>query len=217
MWTIARAFANTAHEVNNALQVIAGNAEMLSAQALDPAVQRRIEAIGAETARATSLIGTLQAYARAERDLSPTVDLGAIVDRAVGLRAAALRRERISVSIDAASRRPAPVPGPGARLLQIVLDLLLEGERVLKGRAAAAMTVRVEPLEGSSVVRVIASASDLVGKEGSLPEESAGALTSGAQLWAARYLAERAGGSVTATMAPGSCEWILSVPAKAPA
>src|SRR5262245_55502684 len=99
---------------------------MLSTQALDPAVQRRIQAISTETARATSLISALQAYTRAERDLSPTVDLGAIVDRAVGLRAAALRRERISISIDAASRRPAPVPGPGARLLQIVLDLLLE-------------------------------------------------------------------------------------------
>jgi len=213
LWTIARAFANTAHEVNNALQVIAGNAEMLRAQDLEPAIQRRLEAISAQTGRATSLISTLQAYARADRDPSPTVDLGAIVDSAVGLRAAALRRERISVSVDAASRRAAPVAGPGARLLQIVIDVLLQAELVLKGRPAPAITVRVEPLDGSSVVRVNASASDLMVNDVVSTEEAAGALTAGAQLWAARYLAERVGGSVTAAVAPGSCEWTLAVPA----
>ena len=41
LWTIARAFSNTAHDVNNALQVIAGSAELIEARELDPALRDR--------------------------------------------------------------------------------------------------------------------------------------------------------------------------------
>lgn len=189
---------------------------MLSGQDLEPAVRRRIEAISAEAARATTLISTLQAYARADRDMSPSVDLSAVVDRAVGLRVAALRRERIVLNVDVASRRNALVPGPSTRLLQIVLDVLLEAERVLKGTTTPVIAVRVESLAGTVVVRVNASANDLAIDDASSTERS-GLLTADAQLWAASRLAERAGGTVTVVSAAGSCEWTLTVPAAAPA
>lgn len=216
LWTIARAFANTAHEVNNALQVIAGNAELLRAKELEPAVQRRIDAISAETARASSLISTLQAYARADRDPAPLVDLAAIADRAVSLRAAALRRERIAIDLDAISRRPVPVAGPGSRLLQILIDLLLEAERALQGRSAARITVSCESQAGTATVRVSGAASDLHAAEGSPQGVASVALTTDAQLWSACHLAERAGGSVTVASAEGTRDWTLSVPAAAP-
>ena len=213
LWTIARAFANTAHEVNNALQVIAGNAELLRAKGLEPAVQRRIDAISAETARASSLISTLQAYARSERDPAPTVDLAAIADRAVGLRTAALRRERTTVEVDSSSQRPLLVAGSGSRLLQILINLLLEAERSLRGKTAPRIVVRFEAEAGVAVVRVNAAASDLAAVEASPEEHASALLTADAQLWTARHLAERAGGSVTVAAAEGTRDWMFAVPA----
>jgi signal transduction histidine kinase len=216
LWTIARAFANTAHDVNNALQVIAGNAELLSTKELEPAVQRRIEAISAETARATSLIGALQSYVRAERDPSPVVDLWTVADRAVGMRAAALRRLRMTLKVEG-DRFPAPVAGPGSRLLQVALDLLLEAERVLRGSPMATIRVSVEARGQSFALRVTAAASEITEAYPTVEPGAEGALTADAQLWIAGYLAERAGGSVSAASADGHCEWTVTVPAVVPA
>ena len=217
LFTIARAFANTAHDVNNALQVIAGNAELLSAKGLEPAAQRRIEAISAETARATSLIHLLQSYVRAERDPSPVVDLWTVVDRAVSLRTAALRRLGITVGVATGTRHPATVAGPGTRLLQVVLDLLLEAERVVSGRRTPNLSVTVETGMESCAVRVKASAGDLVAADATAEVKAEDALTVDAQLWAAAYLADRVGGRVGVESADGHCEWTFSLPAAVPA
>ncbi len=211
MWTIARVFANTAHDVNNALQAIAGNAELLKTSALDPAAQRRVDTIGAEAVRASLLINALQAYVRGERDPSPVVDLSAVTAKAVGLRTAALKRERIGVEVEPATGRPVMVPGPGSRLLQILLNLLLEAERVLQGKPTPRISVRVETgAKGSSVsVRALAAGSSA----NSGMEERAANLPADAQLWTARYLAEQAGASLTASAAAGEWSWTLTVPA----
>jgi signal transduction histidine kinase len=213
LWTIARAFANTAHDVNNALQVIAGNAELLAAKEVDHEVHRRIASIAVEAARASSLLATLQAYVRRDRDLSPTVDLSALVSQAVSLRAAALRRERIAVDFDPTSLRPIHVQGPGHRLLQIVIDLLLEGERVLSRRKTAKITVRVEASPTTAIVRVTASPGDVDEATGS-DGKAAGALTDDALLWAAGHLAEQAGGSVA--VADANRELVFTVPLASP-
>lgn len=64
LWTIVRVFSNTAHDVNNALQVIAGSAELLEARDLDSAVRRRVETIRVEAAKAAITINRLLTYAR---------------------------------------------------------------------------------------------------------------------------------------------------------
>ena len=214
LWTIARAFANTAHEVNNALQAISGNAELLGTKELDPVTLRRVSSIGAEANRASTLIHTLQAYARAERDATPLIDLRLVVVKAVGLRTASLRRERIVVE-QAVPDNAVLVAAPGSRLLQILLNLLLEAERALHGAKSAKITLRIDTRPGESAVVVHASAAEWQATDASAGERPLGGLTDGAQLWVARYLAEQAGGNVAVTSATGERDWTLTLPGPA--
>jgi C4-dicarboxylate-specific signal transduction histidine kinase len=186
---------------------------MLGTTGLQPDVQRRIDAISAETARATSLISALQAYVHADRDPVPVIDLWTVVDRAVSMRSAALRRLRITLIVKGDGRSPAPVAGPGSRLLQIALDLLLEAERLLRGRSGPTISVTVDAAGESFALRV--SAAGDITEQQVAEARAEDVLTADAQLWTASSLAKRVGGSVTVASTNGNCDWTLSMPAAA--
>src|SRR5262249_1289337 len=56
--------ATTVHEVNNALQVISGSAEMLTPASTPDIIHRRSDAIGAHARRASALLAELSAFAK---------------------------------------------------------------------------------------------------------------------------------------------------------
>jgi signal transduction histidine kinase len=58
--------STTVHEVNNALQVISGSAEMLNASPPADVTGRRTDAIGAHARRASALLAELSSFARAK-------------------------------------------------------------------------------------------------------------------------------------------------------
>src|SRR4051812_13757873 len=77
---VARALANMAHDVNNALQIISGSVELLDSRPdLDPGVQRRIQIIGTHAARAAATVRELSAYAREDEQGPLHTDLSGVV------------------------------------------------------------------------------------------------------------------------------------------
>jgi hypothetical protein len=115
LWTIARAFANTAHDVNNALQVIAGNAEFASTQALEPrAAAASLPSPPKQRARlAESAVG--RPTRGAERDSTADHRSLTVVDRAASLRGSiAGLRITMTVASEAARRQSVAGPGPPA-------------------------------------------------------------------------------------------------------
>ncbi len=132
LWTIVRAFSNAAHDVNNALQVIAGSAELIEAREIDPMLRRRVEAIRMQAARAASSIDRLLSYSRDSREGQRTLDLGALVDAAVAMRAYALGRAHIHIAVDRSDSEPRWVAVDRNRALQAFLNVLLWAEETVK-------------------------------------------------------------------------------------
>jgi signal transduction histidine kinase len=198
LWTIARAFSNTAHDVNNALQVIAGSAELLEARELDPAVRRRVETIREEASRAAATINRLLTYTRAEPGAVQAIDLWAVVEDAVAMRMASAGRHRIVLRIEG---RETPGAGPcwarvdAARMTQALLALLLVAEGVIARKRGARIAVGLTADGDLLRLRIAAACDeDVSGEE--RDEDERQALTAEAQLWAAAALTASQKGSL---------------------
>ena len=222
LWTIVRAFSNVAHDVNNALQVITGNAELLAAQPIDDDVARRAETMRTQALRAAAVLDRLLKYTRARTLSIETLDVWPVVEAAVALRMASLNRRRIRLTAERSDVRPLVAQADGAVLLQVLLDLLLAAEN---GRAAlpgAQFVVRAIWRDGHAVIEVVATnpaggAGVVRGAhapgDNNAPVDAAlpvhQALTRGSELWSAAHLAAALGGEVA--IVEGDSEVTLSL------
>lgn len=215
LWTIVGTFSSTAHDLNNALHVIAGSAELLEARDLDPAVRRRVETIRVEAAKAAGTINRLLTYAQSGAAPVQSLDLWPIVERSVEMRLASAGRRRIALSIDRRDPTPCLALVDGVRVQQAVLDLLLAAEDHLGCRRNARIVVRAEREGDTAMVCLNASSEGDAGdsRDDDHQASSADALTRGMQVWAAAHLAEAQRGRVTLTTSDQVLTLTLSVPA----
>ncbi|HEY0872496.1 MAG TPA: histidine kinase dimerization/phospho-acceptor domain-containing protein, partial [Vicinamibacterales bacterium] len=108
--TVARVVSGTAHDVNNALQIIGGSAELLESQPdLGEPARRALTRIRAQAARAAGLIEELSKFARDRSDASARVSLRAIAVQAVAFRALMIRRAGLSLAFAPDTSPPADV------------------------------------------------------------------------------------------------------------
>ncbi len=144
---------NVTHELNNALQVVSGLAEILASRpGLDGDVVQKLQRMQAQSARCYGLLHDLLAYARRD-DVKPVTDVGRAVDHALDLRRFHLARGRVTVAIE---------PGPSGLVAamdsqqfeQMLLNLLLNAEQAIAGRPDPTVTVRYAEQEGTVVVTV---------------------------------------------------------------
>lgn len=214
LWTAVRAFSNTAHDVNNALQVIAGSAELLEARTLDPTVGRRLEAIRAQADRAAACIDRLVSYVRAESRPPEPTDLWPIVETAVAMRALSAGRRRVRVAVERTGADSCVALADGARLRQALLSLLLAAEHDLSGHASGRITLGIGRRGARAAVTVTTMGEGASTHTPEVPPPSMiGALTEGAERWAANYLVSSMGGGLEiASTAEGSVA-VLTLPA----
>lgn len=199
LWAVVRAFSNTAHDVNNALQVIAGNAELLEARDLDPAIRKRIEAIRGESGKAAATVNRLLEFARARRQPVQRHDLAIAVEAATRMRLASLGRSRVALTVRSEPGAPAIVAGEAAKLHQILLNLLLAAEERVAGRPRARIEISIGVEDRQVVLRVAASAAApaVLPPDASASAYTSDSLTRDTQLWAAAHLAAAQGGTMT--------------------
>jgi K+-sensing histidine kinase KdpD len=195
LWTVARIFSSTAHDVNNALQVISGSAEMLEAQSgLDEATERRVVAIRRQAARAAEAIDRLLTYARSTGGGVQHVDAAPLVQAAVAMRAFSLNRARVTVEPAWPADESWPVRADPRKALQLLLNVLLEFERVFAATTSARLRIDISR-EAADIV---------ITATGEGEGESAGAggtldAVADAQVAVARRLAEAMEGSLMMT------------------
>ena len=197
--TVAHTLSSAVHEANNMLQVITGSAEMIQMHGgLPPGVLKRTDIISEHAQRVSALIGSL-------RDLSKvgpirpadSTNVVTVITAALDLRRHALNRGQIGVSVDAGDRPPV-ARASWRPLMQIVLNLLLNAERALHGRAGASIAVRAVR-EGDEVTLSVVD--NGVGLPEQLPlpwtlqERPDASPLLGLGLVAVRRLVEREGGS----------------------
>lgn len=212
---VTRLLSTTVHDVNNILQVVSGAAEVLAMDPTPDAVTRRTGSIVTQSGQATAALQILNAFARGSGGASGLVKIKALAEQAVALRLYALRKGRVAVSL---TGEELAGHGSPARLLQVVLNLLVNAEQALADRSGAALTIHL----GRDADRVTVTVADngpgvSDDRAAALfawppsPGGAAGAL--GIGLLVSRELAARDGGTLTwAPAEGGGAAFFLSLP-----
>ena len=154
--TVVRVLARTAHDVNNALQIIGGSAELLESQpGLTEPARRALTRIRSQAARAAGLIDDLSRFARDQGEVSSRVPFREIVVKAVGFRGWMIRRAGLSLTFDAAAAPPAEVIGTAGQLLQAVINIIIDAEQAFEQQKSGSITVTLAEEAGHAVLRTI--------------------------------------------------------------
>ena len=210
--------SNTAHDVNGALQVISGSAELLAARDLDASVRGRVQTIHREAARAASAISQLLSYSRSTVSSPRVLDFRTIVDEAIAMRAASIRHRRISLAIERADDEPYRVLLEHDRALQLLLDLLLAAEDAIVELEKPYLRVRMARTAESVVVTV--AGGEVAPNAPSQPATVApfaSAVTTGAAIWTAARLARSQRATLQAIAQATRLDFVLEVPSTRPA
>lgn len=144
--TLGAFAAGVAHELNNPLTIIAGQAAMLAEEAEGGTLAERAAKIERVAERCGRIARSFLSIARRRPPQRVAVDLGGVIDTALEIASFTLRNAGIRVERRMAEGLP-PVSGDPDQLHQVVLNLLLnahqamaaiEGPRVITLEAALA-------------------------------------------------------------------------------
>lgn len=216
---VARVLAGTAHDVNNALQIISGSAELLGGQdELSERARRAVQRIQAQATRAASVVDDVMRFARDRGEATGRVALRDAISRAVSMRAFQIRRAGLVLQFDATAAPPAYVTGRAAQLQQAALNLIMNAEQAVQGVTGGVIMLDVSASEGEVVLRVVDNGRGIPPELGEAVFEPFATTrpvpdASGLGLTVARLIARAHGGELTLEPRhPGSCA-VLRLPA----
>jgi PAS domain S-box-containing protein len=159
---IGSLLAGVAHELNNPLQVVAGQAEMLLPEVAEqPLVGRRVEQIHQAATRCVRIVRNFLALARRRPRALDTIDLNEVVMEALELLAYQLRVDDVEVEHDLATDLP-EILGDRHELHQILVNLVdnaRQAMRTVPGPHRLRLTTRHEPAAARVVLEVADSGS----------------------------------------------------------
>jgi C4-dicarboxylate-specific signal transduction histidine kinase len=216
---IAALVPGTVHDINNALQVISGSAELLGLAAGGAAEQitRRGLAISEQARRATGSLAELTELVRDGSEGAQRFNLKELADRAVVLRQHALCKGKIEAAVDGVD---VPVRANPRQVLQIVLNLVLNAERAVAGRSDARFQITTARTDRSATLTVSDNGDgvneDLRATLFAQPTSAGRNLPQqlGIGLFVSTALAARNGGQLTyAPAASGGSTFMLTLPA----
>ena len=128
--------AGVAHELNNPLSIVIGNAMMLGEEAkeLAPALVGRTDRIQAAAERCGRIVRSFLALARQNRSQVKPMSIATAVQTALELLAYGLRGSGVAVERDIPDDLPS-VPCDHDQFNQVLSNLLVNARQVLEGRA----------------------------------------------------------------------------------
>jgi PAS domain S-box-containing protein len=122
--------AGVAHELNNPLSVVVGQALLLGETADDPKIQKRAEQIGNAANRCSRIVKTFLAMARQSEPERTVVDLNEAIEAALEITGYALRSANIELVCELGEGLP-PVWGDGDQLGQVLMNLIINAEQAM--------------------------------------------------------------------------------------
>lgn len=128
--------ASVAHELNNPLSVVVGQALLLKETATDKAIADRAEKIGSAADRCSRIVRTFLAMARQQPMERRPVDLNRVVELSMEVTAYSLRAADIDIRLSLSPDLP-PIWGDADQLNQVLTNLILNAQKALedsKGR-----------------------------------------------------------------------------------
>ena len=215
--TAARLMAGAVHDVNNALQVIAGSVELLEqGPELPPAVAKSLDRIRRQTNRAAATLAELQAFTKASLDDSARFSVRECVAQAIALRRYAVARLGLTLEFRADDADTYIASGNAGRVQQAVLNVLVNAEHALLGHQGSIVVamrgetdrVGVEVTDGGPGLSEVARAT-LFEPFATTKAPRDGA---GLGLFVARSLIESFNGSIEIVSGPAGTSVVLWLP-----
>jgi two-component system NtrC family sensor kinase len=129
--TMGSLLAGVAHELNNPLAVVTGQAQLLHATVSDPAVLRRAEKIDGAARRCVRIVRNFLALARRRAPERGEVQLNDVVQEAVELLAYELKTGTVEVSLSLAEDLPV-LWADGHQLHQVLVNIVANAHHALR-------------------------------------------------------------------------------------
>ncbi len=123
--------AGVAHELNNPLSVVVGQALLLKETTDDPKIDDRLDRIGRAADRCVRIVKTFLSMARRRPRRAERVDLNALVREAVEVTAHALRSSGVGLQLHLSLTLP-PIEADPDQLVQVMTNLLFNAEIALR-------------------------------------------------------------------------------------
>ena len=123
--------AGVAHEINNPLQTIVGSVELMMEERNTPSVQRDLEVVRREAARAGQIVRNLLSFVRRSAPNRRPIDLNDVVRAIVQLREYHLQQTNVALVVEM-HQSPLAVLVNREEIQQIVLNLVLNSEQAIE-------------------------------------------------------------------------------------
>ena len=141
MVALGELVAGVAHEINNPLTGISAFAQLLLEDQLSAEQRESVELIKRESDRAKAVIRDLLIFARKAEPVTGPVDINALIEQTLRLRAYQLRNAGIDTQLDLDPTVPR-IRGDAQKLQQVMLNLLTNAEHALSDSPRRQLSLR---------------------------------------------------------------------------
>jgi PAS domain S-box-containing protein len=156
MAALGQTISGVAHELNNPLATILSWAERLSEKPLDDTAKRGVTVILGEAERAARIVRNLLTFARKRQSTRAMIDLNAVVEETMALRAYD-QMLTLDVTTELAPNLPA-VFADTHQIQQVLLNLLINAEQAMltaHGRGALIIRTRLNERGDGVIIEVV--------------------------------------------------------------
>ncbi len=133
--------SGVAHEINNPLTSIIGNAQLLMRKEIPPDFRNKLEVIQRESVRCTKIVGGLLSFAREHRPERRMIDVNSVLVESLRLREYDLKVNNVQVDTDLAGDLPETSADP-YQLQQVFINLINNSHDALREKEGGTLSIR---------------------------------------------------------------------------